>query len=125
MTGKQLKMFSRGTVPRNRIEPTETEKLPNSQNCLITLYIVRWVIKQNAQVYQKQKTGDVVVSHRHATIANALIHLIGDNNVFYFQTMIVFRKILLSIAKKCNFAIKNDIFYCRKRSFAFLKNFES
>ena len=28
---------------------------------------------KNAQVYQIQKTGDVVVSHRHATIANALI----------------------------------------------------
>ena len=48
VTGKQLKMFSQGTVPRNRIELAETEKLPNSQKCLITLYIVPWVIIQNS-----------------------------------------------------------------------------
>ena len=40
MTGKQLKMFSRGTVPRNRIELAETVKLSNSQKCLITLFII-------------------------------------------------------------------------------------
>ena len=45
MTGKQLKMWSRETVRRNRIEPAETENLPNSQKCLITLHIVGWVIK--------------------------------------------------------------------------------
>ena len=37
-------MFSRGTVPRNQIEPAETDKLPNIQKGLITLFIVRWVI---------------------------------------------------------------------------------
>ena len=60
----------------------------------------------------------IVVSHRHATIANAL--MIGDNNVFYFQTIIVFCKY------NCNFAIENDIFDCRKFTFAFFfKNLES
>ena len=71
----------------------------------------------------KKKTGDVVVglSHRHATIANALIkNLVGDNNFFYFQTMIVFRKIYCyRLQKKVKFAIENYIFDCRKRSFAF------
>ena len=47
MTGKQLKMWSRETVRRNRIEPAETENLPNSQKCLITLHIVGWVIIKN------------------------------------------------------------------------------
>ena len=44
MTVKQLKMWSRETVRRNRIEPAETENLSNSQKCLITLHIVGWVI---------------------------------------------------------------------------------
>ena len=44
MTGKQLKMWSRETVRRNRIEPAERENLSNSQKCLITLHIVGWVI---------------------------------------------------------------------------------
>ena len=44
MTGKQLKMWSRETVRRNRIEPAETDNLSNSQKCLITLHIVGWVI---------------------------------------------------------------------------------
>ena len=47
MTGKQLKMWSRETVRRNRIEPAETENLSNSQKCLITLHIVGWVIIKN------------------------------------------------------------------------------
>ena len=57
----------------------------------------------------------IVVSHRHATKANALI---GDNNVFYFQTMIVFRKYIVIDCKNCNFAIENEIFDCRKFTFA-------
>ena len=44
MTVQQLKMWSRETVRRNRIEPAETENLSNSQKCLITLHIVGWVI---------------------------------------------------------------------------------
>ena len=44
MTGKQLKMWSWETVRRNWMEPAETENLPNSQKCLITLHIVGWVI---------------------------------------------------------------------------------
>ena len=44
MTVKQLKMWSRETVRRNRNEPAETENLSNSQKCLITLHIVGWVI---------------------------------------------------------------------------------
>ena len=47
MTVKQLKMWSRETVRRNRIEPAETENLSNSQKCLITLHIVGWVIIKN------------------------------------------------------------------------------
>ena len=39
-----LKMWSRETVRRNRIEAAETENLSNSQKCLITLHIVGWVI---------------------------------------------------------------------------------
>ena len=50
MTGKQLKMWSRETVRRNRIEPAETENLSNIQKCLIALHIVSliegWVISQ-------------------------------------------------------------------------------
>ena len=65
----------------------------------------------------------IFVSHRHATKANALI---GDNNVFYFQTMIVFRKYIVIDCKNCNFAIENEIFDCRKFTFAsFFKNLES
>ena len=47
MTVQQLKMWSRETVRRNRIEPAETENLSNSQKCLITLHIVGWVIIKN------------------------------------------------------------------------------
>ena len=50
MTGKQLKMWSRETVRLNRIEPAETENLSNSQQCLITLHIVGWVINKNIKM---------------------------------------------------------------------------
>ena len=55
------------------------------------------------------KTGDVVVSHRHATIANALIKTWSATTTFpIFNDDRVPQNILISIAKKCNFAIKND-----------------
>ena len=74
---------------------------------------------------KQKKPGDFVVSHIHATIANALIkNSIGDNNVFYFPTMIVFRRIYCYRLQK-DFAIENGIFDSRKRSFAFFKNLES
>ena len=40
-------MFHKERVPQSRMEPAETEKLPNSQKCLITLHIVVWVITNN------------------------------------------------------------------------------
>ena len=49
MTVQQLKMWSRETVRRNRIEPAETEYLSNSQKCLITLHIVGLVIILNVK----------------------------------------------------------------------------
>ena len=58
MTVKQLKMWSRETVRRNRIEPAETENLSNSQKCLITLHIVGWVIIEN--VPQVESFGMIV-----------------------------------------------------------------
>ena len=44
VTGKQLEMLSHETVHRNRIKLVATKKALNSQKCLITLYIVGWVI---------------------------------------------------------------------------------
>ena len=46
VTGKQLKILSHETVHRNRIKSVATEKVVNSQKCLVTLYIVGWVIKK-------------------------------------------------------------------------------
>ena len=76
------------------------------------------------------KTGDAVESNWDATIANALIYIyiikLDRRQRFLFSNDDrVPQNILFSIAKKCNFAIKNDIFDCRKRSFAFFKNKES
>ena len=77
---------------------------------------------QNAQVYQKQKAGDVVVSHRHATIASALIKTWSATTTFYiFKRWSCSAKYIVIDCKKCNFAIENDILDCRKRSFAFLR----
>ena len=45
--------------------------------------MLKFIKKQKKQVTLSYHTG-------HATIDNALIT--GDNNVFYFQTMILFRK---------------------------------
>ena len=53
MTVKQLKMWSRETVRRNRIEPAETENLSNSQKCLITLHRVGWVIKYTVANFRR------------------------------------------------------------------------
>ena len=47
VTGKQLKMLSHETVHQNHIKLVATENALNSQKCLITLYIVGWVIKVN------------------------------------------------------------------------------
>ena len=44
MTWKQLKLLSHETVHRKRIKLVAKEKVLNSQKCLITLYIVDWVI---------------------------------------------------------------------------------
>ena len=44
--------------------------------------------------YKKTKTGDVVVSHRACDNSKRFgqnLFLIGDNKVFVFQTIIVFR----------------------------------
>ena len=41
------KMLSHETVHRNRIKLVATEKALNSHKCLITLYIVGWVIILN------------------------------------------------------------------------------
>ena len=68
------------------------------------------------------KTGDVVVSHRHATIALKLDR--RQQRFLFSNDDRVPQNILLSI-EKCNFAIKKDIFDCRKRSFRFFKNLES
>ena len=40
-------MLSHETVLQNRIKLVATEKTLNSQKCLITLYIVGWVIIKN------------------------------------------------------------------------------
>ena len=44
-------VFTGKTVPLNWIKPAETEKLSNSQKCLLTLHIVGWVI--NCSVWHK------------------------------------------------------------------------
>ena len=69
MTGKQLKMWSRETVRRNRIEPAETENLPNSQKCLITLHIVGWVInivvtENDFHILKNNNKIDVHIKHQ-------------------------------------------------------------
>ena len=68
MTEKQLKMWSRETVRRNRIEPADTENLSNSQKCLITLHIVGWVIN---------------LSGSHSCLLNAFTALKGTH--FYLK----------------------------------------
>ena len=73
-----------------------------------------------------EKTGNVVVSHRHATIANALIKTWSATTKFsIFKRWSCSAKYIVIDCKKCTFAIKKDIFDCRKRSFAFFKNLES
>ena len=42
-----VKMLSHETVHRNRIKPVATENTLNSQKCVITLFIVGWVITAN------------------------------------------------------------------------------
>ena len=77
---------------------------------------------------KNKKMGDVVVSHRHATIANALIKTWSTTTTLYiFKRWSCSAKYIVVDCKKCNFVIENDIFDCRKRSFAgfFLTNLES
>ena len=62
------------------------------------------------QVQQKQKRVTLSYHTGHKTIANVLVKtcfLIGDNNVFDFQTMIVFRG-----WQKLYFANENNFFEC-------------
>ena len=68
----------------------------------------------------------MVVSHRHATIVNALIKTWSATTTFsIFKQWSCSAKYIVINCKKCNFAIESDIFDCQKRSFAFFKNSET
>ena len=75
------------------------------------------------KLIKNKKMGDVVVSHRHATIANALIK--AWHNVFYFQTMIVFRKYIVIDCKNCNVAIEKIFLTVGIALLRLFKNLES
>ena len=62
----------------------------------------------------------------HATIANALIKTRSATTTFsIFQRWSCSAKYIVIDCKKCNFAIENDIFDCRKSSLrVFFKNWE-
>ena len=73
---------------------------------------------------KNKKTGDVVVSHRHATIATALIKTWSATTTSsIFARWSCSAKYIVIDCKKCKFAIENDIFDSRKRRFFF--NLES
>ena len=78
---------------------------------------------QNAQVYQIQKTGDVVVSHRHATIAFKLDR--RQQSFPFSNDDRVPQNILLSIAKNVILRSKRIFLTVGNADLGFYKNLES
>ena len=72
----------------------------------------------------KKRTVYVAVSHWACDNSKHIdqnLFLIGDNNVFDFQTMILLHKYIVIDLKNCIFAFENNIFDCLDALLRFLR----